>query len=399
MYCISGSANFINKRLLNKQKISQSGRVISFCCFVTVFSQLPQIVEAGLSSLLSQFVWAICFAWLLLMQNCYVTRSKIQFPFIIVVFISLYMVVVGLVTGTPYYTSSLYVSLLLSTFMLIIGILVAPKLSKSDVLCCGKAYVLAAFIVAVITFFTYFLGTDITGSGYIYGSKNSLAVILLTAAVILISRLGERKKKRWVSYLLIAFFIFMIAIMKCRAALVSIPIIILIALMGTSLPRKVKVLIIFSCLVFCFLLLNDRIYDIIINEILFAGRGDSLADSSSGRWDMWANFLDTMEGKWLIGDGTTFQESLILASIVKYGFIVGSVFILYALWPLYKGIRWYLKNKSEFAFLLVMISTIYFIVGIFEMLSPYGPGARCFYLWILLGILISNPNLMLEKKG
>ena len=144
------------------------------------------------------------------------------------------MVVVGLVTGTPYYTSSLYVSLLLSTFMLIIGILVAPKLSKSDVLCCGKAYVLAAFIVAVITFFTYFLGTDITGPGYIYGSKNSLAVILLTAAVILISRLGVQKKKRWVSYLLIAFFIFMIAIMKCRAALVSIPIIILIALMGTS---------------------------------------------------------------------------------------------------------------------------------------------------------------------
>ena len=398
MVATAGNKNIIKKGRVEKLATTQCGTVLAFCCFLTVMSQLPQIVELGISSILSQIVWILFLLWALVIKKCTFTIRKVQVPLFTTLCTSIFMITASIITGIQYYTSSVYMSFLLSVFMLFVGILVAPKLNKDDLLICGKWYVYASLIVAVITFFAYFWGVSISGAGYIYASKNSLAVILMTAVVIIVSGLNRKDTTKWISFIEIAFLIVMIAILKCRAVLVSVPVIILIAIFTSGLSKKIKLTIVVLCGVFCALLLNDQVYQIVIEDILFAGQGDSLIESSSGRLDMWLNFFDDMEGKWLIGDGTSFRESLFLEAIINYGLIIGGAFIAYALWPLFKGISMYKHNRNQFSYLLVMIAVVYIIDAVFEQLAPFGPGARCFYLWIVFGVLISNPSLTKKEN-
>jgi hypothetical protein len=165
----------------------------------------------------------------------------------------------------------------------------------------------------------------------------------------------------------------------------------------SGVSKKIKFLACLVCVGLLIALTRESIYNTIVNDIIFAGRGDTFVEASSGRLDMWKNFFSDMQGKWLIGDGQSFRESLILAAIMKYGVLVGLTIIAIAFYPIVKGIRSARENsKHGFALLLIAISC--FIDCIFEQLAPFGPGARCFYLWMLIGIICSNAELLNINK-
>ena len=52
-------------------------------------------------------------------------------------------------------------------------------------------------------------------------------------------------------------------------------------------------------------------------------------------------------------------------------------------------------------FLLLLVAVTYFIDAVFEMLAPFGPGVRCFYLWLIFGIILARgqKNHLMSEKG
>ena len=40
---------------------------------------------------------------------------------------------------------------------------------------------------------------------------------------------------------------------------------------------------------------------------------------------------------------------------------------------------------------MVLIALGYSVNGLFEGLTPFGPGVKCYYMWLLFGILVGKP--------
>ena len=190
----------------------------------------------------------------------------------------------------------------------------------------------------------------------------------------------------------------MVLVMKVRAMIVCIPVIALVVVVKAPFRKSIRLPIILLCVAVLILLQNEKVYDLLINNILFANRGDDLASASSGRFDEWLTLFDDLQGKELLGDGSAKRESLILTALLQCGIPMGVVIIAYAVWPLKCATYWSKQDKSNNMFMLLLVALVYSIDAIFEQLAPFGPGARCFWLWLLFGILQSR-NVPDTTKG
>ena len=50
----------------------------------------------------------------------------------------------------------------------------------------------------------------------------------------------------------------------------------------------------------------------------------------------------------------------------------------------------YKNSNIESILAIRIIALSYAFNGIFEGLAPFGPGAKCFYLWLIVGVLLNR---------
>ena len=379
-----------------KKKTSLTGRVLAACCLLTVVSQLPQLVELNLSSTLGRVIWIGYFLFLCFVKN----DGKLSFPrelrigigvaflFIIFVFTA------SFVRNISYYNSSLVLPFFMSIFLLLLGVQTGDIITKYDFENCCKAYVLGAVVLALNLYFSVFRGADLSGKTYLYGSKNSAAVILFTAFLIAFVYGWKKggKIRNLLNAFVLALFVVLIFMMKTRAMIVCFPLVAFVSVIRAPFRKKLKLPLVAVCLVFVVLLANPEIYDLLVNDIILGGRGEDLNDISSGRFEQWLNFPDMIREKILFGDGATELEAFPLTALIQYGIPMGVILIFFAAYPVGFSIRRLNQHNDNASFLLLLVSLAYFADSIFEQLAPFGPGARCFFLWILFGIVISRKN-------
>lgn len=372
------------------KEYSVYGNGMAICTFLTIISQLPQLVDMGLSSNVSRIVWLSFFAIVLLAQ-----KGRIELPTTGLVFMGGYFfftLMASVIMDRSYYGTSLFSSVIMSFFIFVVGLGIGREITEKDLLRCAKTYVIASTILALVLYFTIYDTYDISSAVYGYGSKNSAGVILFTALLIAFV-CGWREKARLnnlINLAIIVLLLLMVLIMKVRAMIVCIPVVALVAVIKAPFKRSIRLPIILLCIGVLIALQIDEVYDLMINDILFAGRGDDFVSASSGRTEQWAALFDNLQGKELLGDGITEQESLILTALLQCGIPMGIAIIWYALWPLKKMLYWSRRHKDNFVFLLFLVALVYFIDAIFEQLAPFGPGARCFYLWLMFGIMVAR---------
>ncbi len=377
-------------------KYSLCAKALAFSCFATVLTQLPLFVVSGHSSTIAKAIWIVFAFFALLMKRKLRIPARAVLFLGTVVWIAVLMCLLSAVTGTGYTTSSIFTSLLLAAFICMIGLMVGPEFTRDELSLCCRAYAAASVLVGLAVFFQYFWGADISGTVYVYASKNSFAVIMMTAMVILLYLFPQRQKIGSVllSIVTIVFLGYVIILSKCRAIIVTIPLVAAVYIVFSAIPKKRKAWFIGLCAGVCVLAWNEELMHTFVYDILFAGRGNSWMEASSGRLEMWLRFWEDMDGKWLFGDGTSFREALILGAYMKYGLLIGTAVLAIAFWPLCTGIRMYRATKSAPAFLLMLVALVYTCDSFFEQLAPFGPGVRCFFLWLLLGILLSNQGIL-----
>lgn len=372
-----------------KYNLSILEKLLIIACSFSILSQLPLFLSNKVIKSTVMLLWIIT-----LLICIYLRRFKIRKEIIGVIaclyIYDFFILFMQLITDKSYLNSNFVYPVNLSIFIFLTAYMVGEgSLNKKHLIeRMSKYYVITCLIVGGYIFFDTFRGVNWAESeGYLYTSKNSISQILLIAILLILFCNFNMNKYIKLAFL---FCISTILIMlKSRATLIGLLILILYWGLFYIKKRSTKTIfiIVFMMIIF-FIFTNQNIYDFIINKIILNNRrGSSLNTISSGRIGHLLIFIENISQNWIVGNGGMYLESFPLSLIISYG-ILGSipVFIL-SLIPLFscfgRG-----KNK-EILFLrkiVFMTSMIMLINSIFEELSPFGPGVKCFMLWVMYGL-------------
>lgn len=369
-------------------------RVLCGACFLSCISQLPYFVTSGLTQRICFPLWLLSFLILAVNSKGIIDKSIVYLIIPTAIFFLLLFFSVVIKNDVSYFSSSLVYSFEISMFIFCIGNL-AGRYNNLDMMKkIFLSYMLGTIIVSINVFFQYFgfkynLNTRIYG----YASKNSLAQIVLTTIILLMVYLKpDQVWKGILKWGIIAFEILLMVYLKSRATLIGFLVVIIFVSCSKEISKKLRAFIVLCGVTLIVLLLtNQDVEKALFHNILFAGRDASDLDGlSSGRISILSQFPVLMKGNWLFGIGATYYECFPLSAILQFGLPAGLTLIIVAIIPLIVSIR--NSRKSEFWYILMLISVVYTINGLFEGLTPFGAGIKCFFLWFLFGLLNCEPT-------
>lgn len=371
----------------------RKSRIVTFlivvACFLSNLSQLPYFVSSGKTQVVCFPIWGVLFVVLLLKSHGRVSTSIVSMGLPVVAFLVL-LLIFSFFGGNDYFSSSMVYSVVISVFMFVIGIFIAPYVDVDLFHKIIISYSVSTFVVAVTVFIQYFgVGFSLNTSVYAYASKNSFAQILFTAIVLLYCYYKPNSRMQvLLKYVIVFFEFFMVIILRSRATILSLAIVLMLIVISENMNRKLKYVILAACIFVTVLLVaNERFSNMFFNDILFAGRDISDIDGiSSGRISILREFPKLIENNWLMGKGALYFECFPLSAIIQFGIIAGTLLIAVSLLPLIKAIP---KRKNEIWNTLFLLAVGFVIDGLFEGLAPFGPGIKCYFLWLFFGIVLA----------
>ena len=205
------------------------GKMLGVMTFFTVLSQLPQIVNAGYSSMLSRVIWIFGAAVVILCSKRVFIAKQFAGAFLMAITLFVFSFVQFLTVKTSF-VSSLSSCILLSIFVLFVSLMFGCHITGRDLKLIARCYVIASTIMAIDLLFTTLRNVDLSSSVYAYASKNSAGVILFTGFVLALVY-GFKRRKRLNNVLnlgIIALHFLVVLFLKTRAMIVCFPIVLVL---------------------------------------------------------------------------------------------------------------------------------------------------------------------------
>lgn len=385
---------------IDKNNSSLLVKLITIVIFVTNISQLPFLVENNSTRYLSNIGWIIVAIFVVLQNKVKLRKFEVTIISMGLLFL-LGILLSELLTSHNHFKSNLINSFYLAIFILLIGSFVSKLFDIEAIKLIMSSYITSVFIVSLFLFVNVFKGGfNWFSIGYVYGSKNSISQMILTAMILVFFYYPYKIKfEKIIRLSLLVFWLILLLALKSRATIIFllvIPLYIIIDL-KISIRLKTGILLLIMCIGIAFMI-NPLWYSIVVDGVLLGGRrGFTINEISSNRlthitvyFPMW------FKGNELLGTGTYFVESLPFNAILKHGILFGWIPILISVWPTFWALRKLdKKNSLHLAFIFIALS--YLVNSLFEGLAPFGPGAKTYFLWLMFGILYSNKKLLPTK--
>ena len=369
--------------------------LITLVFFATNMSYLPRFTVMVVTQYISYPAWGGLILLMLLRKQGRMLPKQAFVEFSSLFLCIMLLLFYTLTLKNEYFNTGFIRCVMVSMFVYVMGMFVKAEGSicnKTDYFL--RAFVLSTIILNIAIYFEYLQGQDLASEMYSYVSKNETAFLNITAIIILLfsDAFGEKKGIRLIFYTLgITMFSLMIALMRCRSMLVCIPIVFGFFLIRSKVSKKLKAVLILVLLgVAGLLLLNEQLFNTFVYGILFGGREATDLDSlSSGRISIIETALDIFGQHPWTGVGKSFTVDCMFVSVLmKYGLIVGTVFIFMSIYPLIWGMYRFKQYENDTLFWVFFLCGIAYIFGgFFEENAPFGPGVRCYMLWFLFGYL------------
>ncbi len=365
--------------------------LLCFAVALTNLSQLPFLVDSGSTQLVTYFCWGCIFLGCLLQKRLQITLKALNIiiVFAVIIMISMFS---GVVAGIDYSATRIHDNLIISVGIFFIASFIQLR-DMDDMNAVYRSYIVSATILAIVIYFDYFQssGFDFESTIYEYGSKNSSSQIVLTAIVLSIFDL-RAKSKVWklANWACICINMVVLLLMRSRASIIGIALVVVMILLDKDIDKRIRQIVLAASAVFvCLLIFNGELYDTIINKILFASRDRTdLDDLSSGRYSQWTEFPRLFAENPFFGKGRFKIESFPLSVLVQYGLLLGVPIILLGIYPFVHALK--RRAQGKHFQILMVISAVYLLNGVFEELSPFGPGVKCYFIWMMLGILVRS---------
>lgn len=359
-------------------------------CFISIISQMSIFIKLDISHYLNMPIWIILFIF------CCITKKINKTNSLMIISILSFFIIINILFETilfnkKYLESSILRSFLISVFFFLTGNMIGRKNIHDTIKTIGNAYVISTFIVSIEIYFNYFLEgvQTLNNVQYVYDSKNSFSQIIFSAVLIIwLSESNNTRLGKILKYLFTFFEIYLILLMRSRATILGILLCTIYILFGKKVEKKLKYIIIAAMIILItFLILNNNFYDLIINKVILGGRtGRGINEISSGRLDILKSFRYLIRDNWIYGIGSYYYECLPLSSILQFGLLTGLLIDFIAFYPIIHTFIINKKINDSNLKLFIAICILYTSNCLFEGLAPFGPGVKCFLVWLLLGI-------------
>lgn len=373
--------NFEN--IYKLEKLRLVALLLAFC--MSILSQLPlfRIVLGINTQLLIYPFWALLIFFTLFKRDELSTKflTTTVLPYLIFVFV---LLVYQVLIANKYVTADLSIQIYASLVITYLGYANLDVLEKYFSLVV-TAVALCCFILAVDIYIEYFRNYSFQEIDYIFRSKNSAAFILLIGLMMMF--VDFSKKSIFIKIVRLIFsavFIYLCLLMRSRAVLLSIIIFVFFSLFMSKISRKLKVIWLVAIITIAILIVAVPDWnELIIQNILLNGKsGGSLDEISSNRLQYFDDFK-LFSDKLLFGVGNYYMDNFYLESIINYGWPLGLLVLTLALLP--SRMLFFRGEKTNMKRFLVLLVIVHLFNAAFEGLPPFGPGAKCFTLWIFYG--------------
>ena len=249
----------------------------------------------------------------------------------------------------------------------------------------------SGFVYAYIVYANFLRGSDMFSMIYAFHQKNSAGQIILSCSIIgSLLYTPSRKITKLIYWGTIAFNTFIIFYMKSRATLVGFFFVIAYFAFCYKDKRVRWAFILMTLAAILYIFLNDNAYHVVVDGILLANRDTTdLNELSSNRVEQFNHCVEMINDKPFFGNGVHYFDCFPVSVVVQFGFI--GAFIMFFF------IRYILKfcfyridhsDKVDIVAFLLMLS--FLLNSLFEAQPPFGPGVKCFLLWVVWGIMLAR---------
>ena len=366
---------------------------VDLICIVTNLSYYPIFVSSGNGRLITLGMWGILFVALLARGKLFVKGTNVLTGtlFLYVVFI-LNLVISTCVSQKSLLSNHFFLPVSIAVGILLAGNALGKGWNRSDFQKLCTVYMYSILSISVFVFLFYLRGTDFSTSlyGYSFG-KNEITVLFLCAnAIACILYKPTAWWQRLCQVATITFCTIDIIMLRSRSVMFGMLILILtVIFFAKSINKRIRILIILTLVAaVVFLSMHQDIMDIFMKQFIFAGREyTDLNTLSSGRGDQISLGLEVFRNNWLSGAGARQTlDCFYVSALANFGLLCWPLVILSVMPMAWSIIN--IKKNGEFAVLFFVIAASFFVLSLLEELAPFGPGTRCYFLWMMWGILM-----------
>ena len=367
--------------------------LLSIVCIISNISYYPIFQASGYGRIAAIAVWIL----LLFMVASRLTQdwtSTLGRFFRLYCVFAINTMIVGAVNGVNAFDNHFFQIVTIAFLIFLISNRFGQEIDVEDLRMICTAYFYSMAIMAVPLFFVYLRGTDLSSLIYSYQyGKNEIALLLLCALFIGSTIYNPQSTiKKLIRIGAIVFFVVDILFLRTRSALLGIGLWgIVLFLKAKRFRKDVRVLGITAIiLIIAYLLTHGSVLDSFLNDIVYAGRdANDLNNLSSGRGDQIAAAWDTFKENVVFGVGDRRTcDSFYFSVLANYG-LLGWPLIIMSFIPLI----WSIKNFNlydDVSLCFFLVTASFFLLSLLEELAPFGPGTRCYLLWLMWGVLVQN---------
>lgn len=360
----------------------------------SMISQTPELIAMKADTYL-KITWIFPLLYLVVVRFRSVISMKLAYFYFFVLIFGLYCSFMQLATNVDYLMieeGSDIINIGISLMVTVVSFAYwenygSPRKLRWLVVC----MVLCGVYLAYAVYTQFLIKSDIAAIEYAFNEKNSMGQILVNVMVFSIACFIPRYTPSKVAYIIA--FIFMLTVvfmMKSRATILGVFFVIGYYIL---IYKNTKVRIILFALAGCalaYLWVSPSAYEMLVNNILLGGRDASnLDDLSSGRIWLMQQQIAKIPENIVFGSGMEYMDCFPLMVIVQYG-LVGA-FIVY-LFLIETGAKICFKFKPRTGINLAsyLLFWILIINSFFEAYPPFGPGIKCFMLWMSFGFALAK---------
>ena len=364
----------------------------------SVLSQILIALEMGYSDVL-KLSWVIPFS-LFIVSDGKKFLSKAVVPYYLFVFIFVfYCAFCEAITGKNYIGADIK-NICISIFVLSISFVFGLQIHdfKKKINNVALLFFIISFIYGLVVYFRYLKGADMFSIIYAYSDKNSAAQIFLSACIIMFTLYKPSNRiNKILLYCFIAILLYLMFILKSRATLLGF---FFVVTYFTFAYENKKVRYVFFAgisLILLYILTSPTLYKTVVEGILFANRDASDLNSlSSGRVELLSSCIQLFLTNPFIGIGNKYFDCFPVIILTQYG-MMGASIIFTFIGKVVKDCFCVLDKSNKLDLCAFLLMVTYLLDSLFEAQPPFGPGVKCFPLWMIWGIMLSNKVIMKKK--
>lgn len=373
--------------------------ILTFLLAITgsLISQTPFLLESGYDQIF-KLIWVLPFCYMCFTAPQTYLSNKLQPFYLFVLVFALYCFTCQMFTGRQYLNEDLY-NIAISLMMTMVSYNFWLHHGSQRVMqAIAFIMLIGGLCLSVVIYISFLSTADITSNTYAYGEKNSIAQILLCCGYLsLIFITPSNKLLRWSCWLIVLIIFIVMAMNRSRATLLSACYIIYYYVFHSN-NKKLKVWIItLSLLSIGYLTISSNAYELIMNGIILGGRDATDINSlSSNRVILFAIALQRIPQHPWLGSGDYYVDCMPLNILTQYG-IWGLVIVLIFLYYIFKTLS-KLKRTDPTSTIAYIVFMAFIVNALFEARPPFGPGIKCFFVWLLIGISFATSQRQTPDK-